>query len=974
MTFRPPGQGAGPAGRPRRPRPRRWPRITAATAAGVIAVVIVVIVVCGIWTDYLWFASVRYTSVFATTYGVKWALFGIAGVFMAVTVGCNAALAHRLRPAHRPVSPEQRGLDRYRIALEPRRRLAFGAGAALIGLISGLTATSGWQTWLLFANRTSFHAQDPQFHLDISFFVFVYPFLRMVLGYLLAAVLLSVLVAAAVHYLYGGLRLHPVSGRATAAARAHVFTLLGLFVLLKAVAYWIDRYGIDLAHGGTVSTGASYTGVNAILPAKTVLAAIAVVCALLFFAGAVRQSTLMPAVGFGLLVLSAILIGGVYPAVVQQFVVKPNALAKETPYLQREIDSTRNAYAVSGAVTETYQAASAAGPAVVAARAAALPSVRLVDPGVVSQTFQQLQQVKSFYSFPGQLDIDRYQVPGAGPQPQDMVVGVRGLSGPPPGQANWINTHLVYTHGYGFVAASANTVQANGEPSFTESDIPPRGGLGSFQPRVYFGAQQTQYAIVGAPRGQPPMEFDYPDQTAAGQADTTYTGGGGVPIGSPLNRLLYAVTLHEPNILLSSAVNADSRLLYIRDPLARVAKVAPFLTLDNDPYPVVAGHGIYWVVNGYTTSDGYPYAQRVDLQQATADSASPGGSAYGPRGMQLNYIRNSVKAVVNAYTGAVTLYQWDQADPVLRTWMKALPGIIRPRRDIPAVLLAHLRYPQALFGVQRQILASYHVRQAQPFYGGQNFWTVPADPSGLTPNHGAQPPYYLTMSMPGFPAAEFSLTTSFVQRGRPNMAAYMAVDSNPLSPDYGKIRILDLPQDAAIPGPEQVQNSFETDPTPSIQLSQLRRGGSKVTLGNLITLPVGGGFLYIEPVYVEASAAGSTGAYPTVQRVFASYGGSVGYGATLTDALGQLFGGPPSQPGGGTGSHPAQAGGSQANAAAVSYLKQAQNAYQQAQAALRSGNFAAYGRDMTAMKAALDHAQQAAAGRPVSTASGGSSR
>jgi uncharacterized membrane protein (UPF0182 family) len=972
VTFRSPGSGAHPADRGRLLRVRRWPRTAALVAGGAIAVVVVLVVACGVWTDYLWFSSVHYASVFATTYAVKWALFGIAGVFMAAAVGLNAALAYRLRPSHRPSSPEQRGLDRYRIALEPRRRLAVIAGAAVIGLITGLTATSQWQTWLLFANRTSFHAQDPQFHLDLSFFVFVYPFLRMVLGYLLAAMLLSVLAAAGVHYLYGGLRLQAASGRATAAARAHVFALLGVFVLLKAVSYWIDRYGIDLAQGGTVSTGASYTDVNAILPAKTVLAVIAVVCALLFFAGAARKSTMMPAVGFGLLVLSAILIGGVYPAIVQQFVVKPNALAKETPYLQREINNTRNAYAVNGAVTEPYQATSAAAPAVVAARAAALPSVRLVDPGVVSQTFQQLQQVKSFYSFPGQLDIDRYQVPGGGPQPQDTVVGVRGLSGPPPGQANWINTHLVYTHGYGFVAASANTVQANGDPSFTESDIPPRGALGPFQPRIYFGGQQTQYAIVGAPRGLPPMEFDYPDQTAAGQSDTTYTGGGGVPIGSFLNRLLYAVTFHEPSILLSGAINADSRLLYIRDPLARVAKVAPFLTLDGDPYPVVADHGIYWVVDGYTTTDGYPYSQRLDLQSATADSSRPGGAAYGQPAAQLNYIRNSVKAVVNAYTGAVTLYQWDAADPVLRSWMKALPGIIRPRSDIPAALLAHLRYPQALFDVQRQILASYHVRQAQPFYDGQNFWTVPGNPSGLAPNHGAQPPYYLTMSMPGYPAPEFSLSTSFVQRGRPNMAAFMAVDSNPLSPDYGRIRILDLPQDAAIPGPEQVQNAFETDPTPSIQLSQLRRGGSKVILGNLITLPAGGGFLYIEPVYVEASAAGSTGSYPTVQRVFASYGGNVGYGQTLADALSQLFGLGAGQPGSGQGGRPAQGavGSGGANAAALGYLKQAQDYYRQGQAALRSGNFAAYGQDMAKMKAALDQAQQAAAGRPASAPSG----
>jgi hypothetical protein len=942
------------------------------TALAIIAAIVVVTVVCGIWTDYLWYKSVHYTSVFATTYSVKWALFGIVGVFMTAAVGFNAALAYRLRPMHRPSSPEQRGLDGYRMALEHRRRLALGAGSAAIGVISGLTAIGSWRTWLLFANRTSFHARDPQFHLDISFFVFVYPFIRMVLTYLFAAVLLCLLVAAAVHYLYGGIRLQSSSGRATAAARAHLFALIGLFVLLKAVSYWIDRYGIELSPGGTVSTGASYTDVNAILPAKTVLAAIAVVCALLFFAGAARQSALMPAVGFGLLVLSAILIGGVYPAIVQQFVVKPNALAKETPYLQREIDSTRNAYALNGATTMPYQASTTDASSGVAAQAAALPSVRLLDPGVVSQTFQQLQQVKSFYSFPGQLDIDRYQVPGDGQQPQDMVVGVRGLSGPPPGQANWVNTHLVYTHGFGFVAASANSVQADGDPDFTESDIPPKGVLGSFQPRVYFGEQETQYAIVGAQHGRAPMEFDYPNQSTAGQRDNTYTGGGGVPIGSFLNQLLYAIKFHEPNILLSSSVNADSKLLYDRDPLSRVAKVAPFLTLDNDAYPVVANHGIYWIVDGYTTSDDYPYSQRLGLQQATADSSNPGGSAYDqPGSSQLNYIRNSVKAVVNAYTGAVTLYQWGGSDPVLRTWMAAFPGIIKPRSDIPAALMAHLRYPQDLFDVQRQILASYHVTQAQAFYGGQNFWTLPANPSGLTPNSGAQPPYYLTMTVPGETAPEFSLATSFVQRGRPNMAAFMTVDSNPGSPDYGKIRILDLPQDTAIAGPQQVQNSFETDPTPSIQLSQLRRGGSQVILGNLITLPVSGGFLYIEPVYVEASAAGSTGSYPTVQRVFASFGSNVGYGQTLADALSQLFGAPASPPTTGTGTPPAHGtgGSSRAAAAALGYVKQAQSYYQQAQAALRSGNFAAYGQDLSKMKTALDHAEQAAAGRPVPTPS-----
>jgi uncharacterized membrane protein (UPF0182 family) len=331
VTFRTPGRGDG--GARRGPlRQRRWARVVAVAALVIAAFSVMVVVVSGVWTDYLWFASVRYTSVFATTYSVKWALFGIAGAFMAAAVAVNAVVAYRLRPVHRPRTAEQRGLDGYRIALEQRRRLTLWAGAAVVGLISGLTATGSWQTWLLFASRTSFNARDPQFNLDISFFVFVYPFLRMVLAYLFAAVLVSAAVAAAVHYLYGGLRLQPgpegSGGRATVAARAHLFALIGMFVLLKSVAYWIDRYGIVESRGGTVSSGASYTDVNAILPAKTVLAVIALVCALLFFAGAARRSAMMPAVGFGLLVLSAILIGGVYPTIIQQFIVKPNALAK----------------------------------------------------------------------------------------------------------------------------------------------------------------------------------------------------------------------------------------------------------------------------------------------------------------------------------------------------------------------------------------------------------------------------------------------------------------------------------------------------------------------------------------------------------------------------------------------------------------------------------------------------------------------
>jgi uncharacterized membrane protein (UPF0182 family) len=931
--------------------------------AALIALLVILAVGAGVWTDWLWFRSVHYTSVFGTTYGVKWALFGIAAVFMMAVIGVNIRIAYRLRPA-RPISPAQpaqpgqqgqQGLEAYRLVIEPRRRLVVGVVLGLIGLISGLAAAGSWRTWLLFANRTSFGVKDPQFHLDISFFVFDYPFIRMVLSFLFAGVLLSLIAAAIVHYLYGGLRLQLRGQRATQGARAHLFVLIGVFVLLKAIAYWVDRYGIDFSQRGVVQTGASYTDVNAVLPAKTVLAVIALICAALFFAGAIRRNALLPAVGFGLLVLSAVIVGGVYPAIVQQFVVKPNELVKEGPYLAREIKNTRAAYGITNVAVTPYSAVSSEPTSQLASQAAALPDVRQIDPGVASAAFQQLQQVKGYYKFAGVLAVDRYQVPGSS-VPEDMVVGVRDMSGPPAGQGNWINSHLVYTHGFGFVAAAANETSSGGNPDFTESDIPPSGELNVRQPRVYFGEQETSYAIVDTHQ----LELDYPNSSASGQANTTYTGAGGVPVGSALSRVLYAIKFRELNILLSGAIDGNSKIMYIRDPLSRVAKIAPFLTLDSNTYPVVVGGQIYWVVDAYTTTDNYPYSQRLSLSAASSNSYSPGGSIAGPAD-QVNYIRNSVKAVVNAYTGAVTLYQWGGNDPVLDAWKKAFPGVIKPESAIPTGLLQHLRYPAVLFEAQRQILAQYHVTQAPEFYGGQNFWAVPTDPSGTNPNQSSQPPYYLTMTMPGQPQPEFSLVTSLTPRGRPNMAAFMEVNSNPLSKGYGTIRVLQLPQDTTIRGPQQVQNDFESNATVASALTLLRQGGSKVIQGNLITLPVGGGLLYFEPVYVSQSASGSSGAYPTLQGMLAYYNGQVGYAATLQAALQKVFGTAPAAASTGSppppSSHPPTSNGT-----VLKYLQQAENYYNQAQAALKSDNLALYGSDLALMKTALDNATAAAQG------------
>ncbi len=913
------------------------------------AAVVVIVVAASLATDYLWFGSLGYARVFLVSYCARWALLLGGGAVLAGLTGLNAVIAFRLRPADRP-DPRRAGGGGYRAALEAHRKLLLWLALLTIGGVSGVAMASQWQTWLLFWDRVPFGRTDPVFGVDISFFVFDYPFIRLLIGYLFAVVVVSLVVAAGVHALCGGLRWQGRRPAATTAAQSHVFLLLGMFVLLKGVAYWFDRYGIDFSQRGNAGTGASYTDLTAVLPAKTALAVIALLCALLFFAGAVRKRAMLPAVGFCLLVLSAILVGGLYPVIIQQFVVKPNELAKESSYITREISATRRAYGVSRVRVIAYPATRPRPPGALASQLAALHGVPLVDPALIAPAFQQLQQVKGYYKFPGALAVDRYLLPGDGPVPQDVVVGVRGLPGPPPGQQTWVNTHLVYTHGFGFVAARADSAQSSGAPAFVAGGIPPGGPLnravGRYQPRIYFGPQQDSYVIVGGRAGRNPAELDYP--AGNGQRNNTYTGGGGVSLASPLTRLAYAVAFRQPDIALSGAVNARSRILYNRQPLQRVAAVAPFLTPDPGLYPVISGHQILWVVDCYTTTDFYPYSERVDLAQATATSQDPAGTAAG----QVNYLRDSVKAVVNAYTGAVTLYQWGAADPILRAWEKAFPGLIKPARDIPRSLLAHLRYPQELFEVQRQILATYHVVGAQSFYTGQDFWSVAADPAGPAGSTLRQPPSYLTLSVPGYRHPEFSLVTAFVSRGQASLAAFMAVDSNPTQPGYGTIRILAVPQGDVLPGPAQVRGAFEAFPQAVSDFAAFRRGGSALTLGSLAILPVGGSFLYAEPVYVRPPA-GQGGGYPVLRRVFVydpSLAQPVGYGPSLAAALAQLVS--RTAPATGTAAGP--------GSAVRADLQAAESDYARALADFGAGDFAGFGQYLALMKQELDDALRAA--------------
>ncbi|MFJ3893704.1 UPF0182 family protein [Streptomyces sp. NPDC090083] len=957
-----PDRGGGPTGpRMRVGRPSRRVR-TLLMTLGVLAVLgMAFTMFAGFWTDWLWYRSVQYSSVFTTTLTTKIGLFFVFGLLMAAAVGVNIWLAHRLRPPLSAMSMEQQSLDRYRMGIAPYKKWLLLAVTALVGLIAGASASSQWRVWLMWVNGVPFHQKDPQFHLDVSFYAFDLPWYRFLLGFGFAAAILSLLAAALTHYLYGGLRITSPGARATAAATGHLSVLLGIFVALKAVAYWLDRYGLAVKSSDFKATGdwtgLRYVDANAYLPAKTILFCIAVICALLFFATLWRRTWQLPVIGFGLMVLSAILIGGLYPAIVQKFTVQPNEQAKEAPYVQKNLKATREAYGIDDTkVTEYSGTSTTKDKAKLRADVDSTASIRIVDPNVVSPTFQQLQQIRNYYAFPTNLDVDRYSEDG---KDQDTVIGLRelNLNGIP--KNNWINDHFRYTHGYGVVAAKGTEVDSEGRPVFTESDLPSRGDLGKYEQQIYYGEKTTTYSIVGGPQ----KEIDYSDDS--GEKTTSYQGKSGVNLSNPINRAAYAVAFNEPQILYSGAIGEGSRILYNRTPKERVEAVAPWLTIDGDAYPAVVDGRIQWIVDAYTTSNGYPYASRTTLGDTTADSltATNNNRAVVAQQNQVNYIRNSVKATVDAYTGQVKLYQWDTKDPVLKTWMKAFPGTVKPKADISSALMAHLRYPQDLFKVQRELLTRYHVTDAQTFLSGSEVWQVPDDPTNKSGS--AVPPYYLSMKMPDQSAQAFSLTTTFTPNGRDNLSAFMAVDSEAGTPDYGKIRILKLPTSTTVGGPKQVQSAFNSQQDIAESIKLLKGGDSDIEYGNLLTVPLDGGLLYVEPVYVRGGGL----KYPLLRKVLVAYGNKTAFEDTLDEGLNKVFGAetsttpPPDE-----STSPPTSSDPTVQAA----LSDAQKAFDAGQQALKKGDWEAYGQAQKDLQSALKRAEDAQAAADKSkTGSGG---
>ncbi|MGW0929099.1 UPF0182 family membrane protein [Streptomyces sp. NPDC002644] len=956
LAFQMPDRGGGPTGpRIRVGRPSRRSR-TLLMTLGVLAVLgMAFTMFAGFWTDWLWYRSVDYSSVFTTTLTTKIGLFFVFGLLMAAAVGVNIWLAHRLRPPLSAMSVEQQNLDRYRMGIAPYKKWVLLAITALVGLVAGASAGSQWRTWLTWINGVDFGRKDPQFGLDVAFYAFDLPWYRFLLGFGFAAVILSLIAAAITHYLYGGLRLSSPGAKATGAATGHLSVLFGLFVALKAVAYWLDRYGLAVKSSDFKATdnwtGLRYVDANAYLPAKTILFCIAVICAVLFFATLWRRTWQLPVIGFGLMVLSALLIGGLYPAIVQKFQVQPNEQAKEAPYVAKNIDATRYAYDIDDTKVTGYsgRGADPEQKPELRGEADAAASIRLLDPNIVSPTFQQRQQIRSYYGFPENLDVDRYTVDG---QTQDTVIGLRelDLNGVP--KRNWINDHFRYTHGYGVVAAKGTEADSEGLPVFTESDLPSKGQLGSYQQAVYYGEKTTQYSIVGGPQ----EEIDYSKDGQ--EVGTRYKGDSGVSLANPLNRAAYAVAFSEPQILYSGAIGEGSKVLYNRTPKERVEAVAPWLTIDGDPYPAVIGGKIQWIVDAYTTSNGYPYASRTTLGDTTSDSLTTDQRAVIAQQDRVNYIRNSVKATVDAYTGDVKLYEWDTKDPVLKTWMKAFPDTVEPRTAISDELMAHLRYPQDLFKVQRELLTRYHVSSddAETFLSGSEVWQVPDDPT--TRAGEAVPPYYLSMRMPDQQKQAFSLTTTFTPNGRDNLSAFMAVNAEAGTDDYGSIRILKLPTSTTVQGPKQVQSMFNSEQDIAETIRLLRGGDSEVEYGNLLTVPLDEGLLYVEPVYVRGGGL----KYPLLRKVLVSYNGQTAFEDTLGQALDKVFGAggeaqPPEEetpPGEDT---PPDTGDPTLDQA----LKDVQEAFDAGQEAFKKGDWEAYGRAQEDLEEALRRAEEARA-------------
>lgn len=928
------GSSVPPKG-PSRPRIARRPnRPRKGASRGnkiLIGIVLALAIVVGLFfalaqfiTDVIWYDQLGFQSVIWTQLGTRIGLWIAYALLLAGVSFISATLAIRARPDAADGSTIRVKGDTIEIgkgvSSRNARRVAVVV-SLIVGLIFGAQFNSNWSEILLMFNAQSFGTTDPQFGLDNGFYVFVLPGLRLIMSAVSLLLLAGIIFSVITHVLMGGIRITmPVNGRGLFNITKRARRQIGIWLMLNMFAWAANQVvGVfsTLTTEGSRITGATYTTVNATIPVTFVMAAITVILGVVLGIWIMKSHALegqapiavrasealkawkVPTVAIASAVVVSLVLTVAWPMLLQRFRVNPNAQEMESTYIQRNIDATRAAYGLNKVKTEQYKATTEGEAGALADSAESTAQIRLLDPQIVSPTFKQLQQSKQYYTFADTLSVDKYEVDGVS---QDTVIAARELVLDGLDNRNWVNDHTVYTHGYGVVAAYGNKVTSDGQPKFFESGIPTQGKLTDseqYEPRIYFSPNASEYSIVGAPDGTKSWEFDYP--TGSEGATNTFKGDGGPKIGNIFSRLLYAIRFGSDQILFSDRVNANSQILYDRSPKERVAKVAPYLTLDGRVYPAVVDGRVKWIVDGYTTSDAYPYSQMTDLGDATKDSTTETSSTVtGLNSQNANYIRNSVKATVDAYDGSVDLYVWDESDPVIKAWEQIFPGQYHQLSEISGDLMSHLRYPESLFKVQRELLAKYHVSSANQFFSGEDFWQTPVDPTESQQAQQRdilQPPYYLTLQTGGSNEPVFSLTSSYIPAGsstREILTGFLSVDSDAgnekgkIGSNYGTIRLQELPKDSNVPGPGQAQNNFNASADVSKELNLLESGSTNVQRGNLLTLPLGGGLVYVQPVYVKSS--GST-SFPLLKKVLVAFGDQVGFANTLDEALDQVFGG-----------------------------------------------------------------------------------
>jgi len=878
--------------------------------AGALILFILINISKGCYTEWLWFSSLGYGSVYTTILKTKVLVFFSAAIIFCILFLGNLVLATHLAPKTEAQFWPWAIVRR----LQQILRLNVILGTALLSLIFGLVAQGNWEVVLRFFNGQPFGITDPVFHREIGFYVFSLPFLHLIQGWLLGALILTLLGSVGVYFLS-----HTVQRLRFDLARrvlAHIGGLVIVILGLFAWGYWLGIWELVFSKRGVVF-GASYADMHAKLPAQWILLTVVLIFMVIIVVSILRRNFRWPLYGIGGWIVAAIIIGGIFPGVVQRFQVQPNELARERPYIEYNIQFTREAFALDRIEEQSFPAEESPSRQDVEQNEVTINNIRLWDPRPLKDTYNQIQSIRLYYDF-NDVDIDRYIIDG---EYRQVMLSARELSAEKlAGEAQtWVNRKLQFTHGYGVALSPVNEVTAQGLPVLLVKDIPPVGDFNIERPQIYFGEKTIDYVIVKTKT----QEFDYPkgDENVYGR----YQGKGGVSLDGFIRRVAYAWQFGDLNILISGELTPESRTLYYRNIRERVNHLAPFLELDNDPYLVVMDGRLFWIQDAYTTTDRYPYSQ--------------------PVGGGLNYIRNSVKAVIDAYDGSVTFYVTDPEDALIRTYQAIFPDLFVPAEQMPETLRVHIRYPENMFNIQASVYQTYHMRDARVFYNKEDLWAVPSEV--YFGSEQAMEPYYIIMRLPDEEKEEFLLMLPFTPMNKNNTIGWLAARSD--GDNYGKLLAYLFPKERMVYGPSQIENRIQQDTVITEQLALWGRGGSRVIRGNLLLIPLAESMIYVEPVFLQAEGRG----LPELKRVIVIAGERIAMEPTLKESIAAIFGteAPPPEP---VVKPPPPAQPEEPVPSEIADLiEEAQQHYDKAQQYLKAGNWAGYGSELDALKAVL---------------------